>query len=426
MPHTSTHTNTRSSAPASTLQDPARQILVSHAGSLPRTEELIAANAAREFAADGLTLQRTPEFDRQLSAAVVDLVARQKAAGVTVPGDGEYGKAMTSAVDYGAWWSYIFQRVSGLEVTGEDIFSQPHAESAPGDVRLTSFPNRRDWVAFHEAYSDPEAGIGTGSHATPFPATTGPLAYTGHEAIASDVANLRRALDAAGLETGFMTSLSPGSAARIADRHYGDEKEHLFAWAEVMREEYRAITDAGLIVQIDDPSIAENWDQISPEPSVEDYRAFTQLRIDALNHALRGLPQEQIRFHLCWGSWHGPHTTDIEFRHIVDLMLQIDATYYSFEAANVRHEHEYTVWDDVELPAGKVIVPGVVSHATNVVEHPELVAQRIERFAERVGRENVIASTDCGLGGRLHPLIAEAKLRSLAEGAEIATRRLFG
>ncbi|GAB3850631.1 cobalamin-independent methionine synthase II family protein [Nesterenkonia populi] len=406
-------------------QDPSQQILVSHAGSLPRTPELIKANAAREFEEDGLTLRRTPEFERLLAEAVQGLVARQAAQGVSHPGDGEYGKAMRSAVDYGAWWSYIFQRVEGLEVTGEDIFSQPHVESSPGNVQLTSFPNRRDWVKFSDAYSDPDSGIGTGNHATPFPATVGELKYTGHEQVASDVKNFRAALDAAGLETGFITSLSPGSGARIADRHYGDEEAHIYAWADALREEYKAVIDAGLILQIDDPSVAENWDQISPEPRVEDYRKFTQLRVDALNYAIRDLPEDQIRFHLCWGSWHGPHTTDIEFKHIVDLMLQINAKYYSFEAANVRHEHEYTVWDDVKLPEGKVIVPGIVSHATNVVEHPELVAQRLGRFIERVGREHVIASTDCGLGGRIHPQIADAKLESLAQGAALATKKHF-
>lgn len=405
--------------------DSTQQFLVSHAGSLPRTPELIAANAAREFEQDGFTLKRTDEFERLLSDAVRSLVSRQKEQGVTVPGDGEFGKAMSQGVDYGAWWSYIFQRVEGLEVTGEDIFTQSNVESSPGNVQLTSFPNRRDWIAFHEAYNDPASGIGTGATATPFPATTGEIRYKGHEQIASDLANFRAALDAAGLGTGFITSLSPGSGARIADRHYGDEEAHIYAWADALREEYKAVIDAGLILQIDDPSVAENWDQITPEPSVEDYQKFTQLRVEALNYAIRGLPQEQIRFHLCWGSWHGPHTTDIEFKHIVDLLLQINAKYYSFEAANVRHEHEYIVWDHVQLPEGKVIVPGIVSHATNVVEHPELVAQRITRFAERVGKENVIASTDCGLGGRIHPQIADAKLRTLAEGAKLATERLF-
>ncbi|WP_432562707.1 cobalamin-independent methionine synthase II family protein [Kineococcus sp. SYSU DK003] len=403
-----------------------KQIPVSHAGSLPRTPELIAANETRRIAEDGFTLERTPEFDALLTDAVVDLVQRQQALGVTIVGDGEYGKAMSSAVDYGAWWSYSFQRVAGLEVTGEDLFTQPVVRSEPGKVALTSFPDRRDWTIFKDAYQDPTSGISTGKNATAFPATTGPLSYVGQEAIASDIANLKAGLAAAGLEEGFITSLSPGSGARISNRHYATEEEHIWAWADVMREEYKAVVEAGLTVQIDDPSIAENWDQINPEPSVEDYRAFTRIRIEALNHAIRDLPTEQIRFHLCWGSWHGPHTTDIEFKHIVDLMLEINAGSYSFEAANVRHEHEWKVWQEVELPEGKKIVPGIVSHATNVVEHPELVADRIERFASVVGAENVVASTDCGLGGRIHPQIAVAKLATLGEGARLAGARLFG
>ncbi|WP_432535965.1 cobalamin-independent methionine synthase II family protein [Kineococcus arenarius] len=405
-----------------------RRIEVSHAGSLPRTPELIAANDARRVGEDGFTLERTPEFEALLTDAVVDLVARQRDLGITLVGDGEYGKAMTSAVDYGAWWSYSFQRVTGLEVTGEDLFTQPVVRSEPGKVRLTSFPDRRDWSTFKDAYTDPTSGIMTGKQATAFPATTGPLSYVGQEAIASDVANLVAGLEAAGLDRsqGFITSLSPGSGARISNRYYATEEEHIWAWAEVMREEYRAVVDAGLVLQIDDPSIAENWDQINPEPSLEDYRAFTKIRVEALNHAIRDLPAEQVRFHLCWGSWHGPHTTDIEFRHIADLMLDINAGSYSFEAANARHEHEWKVWKDLELPAGKKIVPGVVGHATNVVEHPELVADRIERFASVVGPENVIASTDCGLGGRIHPQIAVAKLAALGEGARIASERLFG
>ena len=192
-----------------------------------------------------------------------------------------------------------------------------------------------------------------------------------------------------------------------------------------MREEYQAIIDAGLMLQLDDPAIAENWDQINPAPSVEDYKRFTMIRVEALNHAIRGLPTDRIRFHLCWGSWHGPHVTDIPMADIVDVMLAIDAGAYSFEAANVRHEHEWKVWHDVELPEGKVLLPGVVSHSTNVVEHPEVVADRIVRYAEAVGRENVVASTDCGLGGRVHPQIAWAKLEALAQGAELATKRLW-
>jgi 5-methyltetrahydropteroyltriglutamate--homocysteine methyltransferase len=401
------------------------RIQTTHAGSLPRTPELIAANEARTFAEDGFTLQRTPEFEGLLTDAVHDLVARQAAIGISVPGDGEYGKAMSSAVDYGAWWSYSFQRVEGLSLTGEDIFSAPTVKSGPGNVQLTSFPDRRDWVKFHDAYTDPTSGISTGKVATAFPSTTAPLRYVGQEAIARDITNLTSGLAASGLSEGFITSLSPGSGSRIANKYYATEEEHIWAWADVLREEYKAIIDAGLILQIDDPSIAENWDQISPEPSIEDYRAFTRIRVEALNYALRDLPEDQIRFHLCWGSWHGPHTTDIELKYIVDLMLEINAGAYSFEAANARHEHEWRVWEDITLPEGKLILPGIVGHATNVVEHPELVAERIERFASVVGRENVIASTDCGLGGRIHPQIAVAKLESLAAGAEIASARLW-
>jgi 5-methyltetrahydropteroyltriglutamate--homocysteine methyltransferase len=401
------------------------RIQTTHAGSLPRTPELIAANDARQLSDDGFTLKRTEEFDGLLTDAVSDLVARQAKIGITVPGDGEYGKAMTSAVDYGAWWSYSFQRVAGLSLTGADIFSSEPVRSEPGNVRLTTFPDRRDWTIFRDAYTDPASGISTGSGATAFPSTTGKLSYIGQEAIASDIANLKVGLEASALSEGFITALSPGSGSRVANDYYATEEEHIWAWADVLREEYKAIIDAGLILQIDDPSIAENWDQINPEPSLEDYRAFTRIRVEALNWALRDLPEEQIRFHLCWGSWHGPHTTDIELKNIVDLMLEINAGAYSFEAANARHEHEWRVWEDVTLPEGKLILPGIVGHATNVVEHPELVAERIERFASVVGKENVIASTDCGLGGRIHPHIATAKLEALAAGAQIATTRLF-
>ncbi|OUM41925.1 cobalamin-independent methionine synthase II family protein [Arthrobacter sedimenti] len=401
------------------------RISTSHAGSLPRTPELIAANAARTFAEDGFTLERTPEFEGLLTTAVVDLVQRQKEFGITIPGDGEYGKAMSNPVDYGAWWTYSFQRTSGLELTDfNPILAEP-VRSEPGAVRLTSFADRRDWTRFAAAYQDPESGIQIGKNATAFPSATGPISYTGHAALASDITNLKAGLGAAGIPTGFITALSPGSASRIGNDFYATEEEFIYAWADVLREEYKAIVEAGLIVQIDDPSIAENWDQINPEPTIEDYQKFTRIRVEALNYALRGLPEEQVRFHVCWGSWHGPHTTDIEFRHIVDLVLGINAGSYSFEAANARHEHEWTLWQDVDLPAGKVLVPGVVSHATNVVEHPELVAQRIERFAALVGRENVVASTDCGLGGRIHPQIAAAKLESLGRGAQIASDRLF-
>ncbi|PRI11222.1 cobalamin-independent methionine synthase II family protein [Leucobacter massiliensis] len=394
------------------------------AGSLPRTQALIEANAARGFEDDGFTLRTTPEFEELVAEAVRDVVERQRERGITQPGDGEFGKAMSNAVDYGAWWTYSFQRNSGLSLTGEDIFSQEPVRSAPGDVRLTTFPDRRDWTLFAEAYRDPESGISVGKNTTAFPATTGPIAYTGQEAIAADTRNLRAALQPG--ERGFLTAIAPGSAARISNRFYGTEQEHIDAWVAALREEYRAVTDAGLILQIDDPSLAENWDQINPEPSIEDYLAFTQIRVDAINAAIEGLPREQIRLHLCWGSWHGPHSTDIELKHILRTVLGVQAGQVSFEAANVRHEHEWTVWDEHRelIPDDLVLVPGVVGHSTNLIEHPDLVAERITRYARIVGPERVIASTDCGLGGRVHPQIAWAKLEALGEGARRAAQRV--
>jgi 5-methyltetrahydropteroyltriglutamate--homocysteine methyltransferase len=291
-------------------------------------------------------------------------------------------------------------------------------------VVLTSFGDRRDRTRFAAAYNDPESGITTGPR-PPAPICVAPIGYTGRDAIAADIANFKAALAQAGIAEGFMSAVAPGSAARIGNSYYKTDEELLWACAEAMREEYKAILDAGLVLQLDDPAIAENWDMINPEPSVEEYRKFSMVRVEALNHAIRGLPQERIRFHLCWGSWHGPHVTDIAMRDIVEVMLAVDAQAYSFEAGNVRHEHEWRVWQDVKLPDGKLILPGVVSHATNVVEHPELVADRIERFAGLVGRERVIASTDCGLGGRIHPEIAWAKLEALAAGAALASRRLW-
>ena len=399
-------------------------IATSQAGSLPRTKRLVDANKARQESADGLELHTSADFESLLADEVAALVKRQVDLGITIPGDGEYGKSMSSNVDYGAWWSYSFNRLGGLELTDGGPFADEPKRSTPGHVRLTTFPDRRDWKIFADAYHDPESGIAVGERGALFPTATGPVTYTGHDAIAADIANFTAALAGSDQKTGFITSLSPGSASRIGNDYYSTEEEFIWACADAMREEYKAIIDAGLILQIDDPSIAENWDQINPEPTIEDYLAFTRIRVEALNHALRGFPAEQVRFHLCWGSWHGPHTTDLEFRHLVDLMLEINAGTYSFEGANARHEHEWKIWRDVTLPDGKKIAPGVVSHATNVVEHPELVADRIERFATLVGPENVVASTDCGLGGRIHPQIAWAKLESLTRGAELASARL--
>jgi 5-methyltetrahydropteroyltriglutamate--homocysteine methyltransferase len=394
-------------------------ILTSQAGSLPRPDDLIEANNARE---SGKTTDEGA-FQKTLQAAVVDVVRRQKEIGIDVPGDGEFGKSMGHKVNYRAWWSYCFNRLGGLDLTGPGLYEGPPKRARPGEVVLTSFADRRDRNKFLAVYKEE---VTTGPGMAKWPVCVGPVAYKGQEAIKSDIAHFKAALKASGVEEGFMTSVAPASAARFANVHYKTDVEFMFAVGEAMREEYKAIIDAGLILQLDDPAIAENWDMINPEPPVEGYKKFSMVRIEALNHALRGLPEDRIRFHLCWGSWHGPHTTDIPMRDIVDVMLAVKCQAYSFEAGNVRHEHEWTVWEDVTLPDGKIILPGVVSHATNVVEHPELVAQRILRFTKSVGRERVIAATDCGLGGRVHPMIAWAKLEALAQGASLASRQLWG
>jgi 5-methyltetrahydropteroyltriglutamate--homocysteine methyltransferase len=389
-------------------------ILTSHAGSLPRPDDLIAAWAQDDRRVLGETL----------TAAVAEVVRRQKEIGIDVPGDGEFGKPMAQRVNYGSWWRYSWNRLGGLDPHGPSLYEMEPRRSSPGHVVLTSFGDRRDRTQFAAAYNDPDSGITTGPR-PPTPICIAPITYAGDDAIKVDIANFKAALEAAGVEEGFMTAVAPGSASRIGNSYYKTEEELLYACADAMREEYKAILDAGLILQLDDPAIAENWDMINPEPSVEEYKKFTMVRIEALNHAIRELPQDRIRFHLCWGSWHGPHVTDIPMRDIVEVMLAINVRAYSFEAGNVRHEHEWRVWQEVKLPDGKLILPGVVSHATNVVEHPELVAERIVRFANLVGRERVIASTDCGVGGRIHPQIAWAKLEALAQGAALATRALW-
>jgi 5-methyltetrahydropteroyltriglutamate--homocysteine methyltransferase len=396
-------------------------ILTSQSGSLPRPDDLIEANRARE---SGDTVDER-HFQELLQSAVSNVVHRQKNIGIGIPGDGEFGKSMGHRVNYRAWWSYAFNRLAGLELAGPSLYELPSRRSRPGQLVVTSMADRRDRARFAEIYNDPDGPASTGPRAASWPVCTGPISYKGQDAIRSDIAHFNAALKACGVEEGFMTSVAPGSVVRIANRYYKTEEEFMFACADAMREEYKAVVDAGLILQIDDPSIAESWDMINPEPSVEDYKKFALVRVEAVNQAIKGLPADRIRFHLCWGSWHGPHTTDIPMRDIVDVMLAVNCQAYSFEAGNVRHEHEWTVWQDVRLPDGKIILPGVVSHATNVVEHPELVAQRIVRFADLVGRESVIASTDCGLGGRVHPLIAWAKLETLAEGAALASRKLW-
>jgi len=403
------------------------RILTTHAGSLSRPASLIDMSRAR---AKGESTDAA--YAACLAAAVGDVVRKQRELGIDIPDDGEFGKPVAGSYDYGAWWNYAFARLSGFSPAGAGAgagAASKHNKSSVAELALTSFANRRDWQKFGEFYQDPESsGSLMGSAArrpVQRPACTGPIKYTGQAALAADIASLKKALAATGAEEGFMCAIGPGSFARGEDLYYRTEEEFLFASAEAMAEEYKAIVDAGIVLQIDDPSLPDNWDMINPEPPLAEFKKFEQVRIEALNHALRGLPQERIRYHICWGSWHGPHTTDIPLQDIVDLLLSVNAGAYSVEAGNVRHEHEWRVWKDAKLPDGKLLIPGVVSHATNIVEHPQVVADRIARYAAVVGRENVIAGTDCGLGGRIHPQIAWAKLAALVEGAKLATRELW-
>ena len=399
------------------------RILTTHVGSLSRPADLIALNEARargEPAAESA-------YDATLASAVAAVVSKQRDTGVDIVNDGEFGKPMSQAYDYGVWWNYAFERMDGF-VSPDSVPESGNKASSVANFALTSYANRRDWQRFSEFYQDPQSTGLTGSAArrrTRRPVCTAPLRYKGHAKVEADIANLKQAMAAAGAVEGFVTSVGPGSFARGEDLHYKTEEEFVFAAAEAMREEYKAIVEAGLVLQIDDPSLPDNWDMINPEPPLAEYKKFAMVRIEALNHALRGLPEDRIRYHICWGSWHGPHTTDIPLQDIIDVVLRVRTGAYSVEAGNVRHEHEWRVWQDGVLPDGKLLIPGVVSHATNVVEHPRLVADRIVKYARVVGRENVIAGTDCGFGGRIHPQIAWAKLEALAEGARIASKELW-
>lgn len=392
-------------------------VKTTHVGSLPRTPELLAANT--QLAAGQITGQ---QFQEILERATAEVVTKQREIGIDIVNEGEYGHQTSGAVDYGAWWNYSFSRLGGLTQTNEDRWADSSViRSEPGKIRLTTFTDRRDRNLFREAYEDPDSGVLGKRNSVGNPVITAPLTYIGAEAARRDVNLLLQGLKANGVDasSGFMAALSPGSCARIKNQYYRSDEEVVWACADAMRQEYKIITDAGLTVQIDDPSIAESWDQINPEPSLEDYKKFIGVRIEALNWALKDIPTELTRFHVCWGSWHGPHTTDIPFADIVEDVLRVDARGYSFEASSPRHAHEWRIWYEYQLPADKVLIPGVVCHSTNVVEHPQLVADRLSRYVAAVGPERVIASTDCGLGGRLHSSIAWAKLQSLVAGAQL-------
>jgi 5-methyltetrahydropteroyltriglutamate--homocysteine methyltransferase len=401
----------------------ANRILTTHVGSLPRPAKFLEVSQKRTL---GEKFDEAA-YEKELKSGVAEVVLKQKEAGVDLINDGELAHTMGWSYDYGSWWSYVIRRLGGVEVVNTGLWftklsAHTQTPMAPKDFVVGDWGERRDMSKFQEAYLDPHSGCGLPEQfmTEHSPLVKGPIKYKGHDLIKRDIDNLKAGLKAAGLGTegAWMNSIAPASCARMPNEYYKSEEELLYACAD-------AIIDAGLTVQLDDPAIGENWDQQKIEPSVEGYRRYTKMQIDALNHSIKGLPANKIRFHLCWGSWHGPHTTDIPMRHLVDLMLAVNADYYSFEAANARHEHEWKVWKEVKLPAGKKILPGVVTHSTNLIEHPELVADRIIRFAEAVGPENVIASTDCGLGGRVHPQIAWAKLHALSEGAALASKQLW-
>jgi 5-methyltetrahydropteroyltriglutamate--homocysteine methyltransferase len=334
-------------------------------------------------------------------------------------------------VDYGAWWNYIFTRLGGLTMTDTDRWANAEVvRSTPGNIKLTNFPDRRDRDDLQRCLRRPGVRhLRRQARAVGNPEFTGPVTYIGQDQVDTDVNLLTKAWTRSA-----MTARTPSSPPSppvpppgCSNKYYDTEDELLDACCPCSAQEYKAITDAGFTVQIDAPDLAEAWDQINPEPSIADYQAWIRQAHRRHQPTLSpDIPKEQTRLHICWGSWHGPHTTDIPFEDIVDECLRANVGGLTFEGSSPRHAHEWRVWRDHKLPAGELIYPGVVCHSTNVVEHPRLVADRILQFAEVAGPENVIASTDCGLGGRLHPQIAWAKLESLVKGAEIASKELFG
>jgi 5-methyltetrahydropteroyltriglutamate--homocysteine methyltransferase len=394
------------------------RILTTHAGSLPRPDAL-----RKAWAKPGTS---EAAIDALLKTAVADVVKAQQAVAVDVPNDGEFGKPMRTAADLAAWGTYIFGRLSGFGPT-------PAGAAAPGrnppgqPMRIVGERwEQREFADFYAAdfYAQ---GAGVPSVASR-PSCIGPIAYSGEAAVKRDLADLKAAADAAGIKEAFVTSIAVGSLemfCRGQNAHYKRDEDFLDAIAKALAVEYRAIIDAGFLLQLDDPGLPDTWDMLDPHPTLEQYKSYALLRIEALNQALAGIPEDRVRYHICWGSWHGPHTADLPLKDIAEVMLRVKAQAFSVEAGNVRHEHEYKIWRDAKLPDGKILIPGVVSHATNVVEHPELVADRILNYARVAGRENVIAGTDCGLGGRVHPQIAWAKLKALAEGARLASQELW-
>jgi len=395
-------------------------IITTQAGSLPRPADLIELYQAQGAG----ELKDAKALGARLSSAVTEIVRHQKEIGIDVPGDGEFGKSTTAAIDYAPWLTYVHPRLAGF--AGSVPVMDAMGSKVVEGLTFGSFFDRRDLQKYRDFYTSPDSGhFGSSKPGGDIPVCSGPVSYVGYDAVNADIKNLKAAMAAAGVDEGFMTAISPGVLERFPNSYYKTDQEFLFALADAMHEEYKTIVDAGIILQIDDPGMPDTWDQANPEPPIDVYRNFARIRIEALNHALRGLPEDRIRHHICWGSWHGPHTTDLPLKDVADLLLTVHAGAYSIEAGNVRHEHEWKVWNEVKLPKDKLLIPGVVSHCTNVVEHPEVVADRIVQYAKAVGRERVIAGTDCGLGGRIHSQIVWAKLEALAEGARLASKELW-
>jgi 5-methyltetrahydropteroyltriglutamate--homocysteine methyltransferase len=384
------------------------RIITSHAGSLHGPDDL----------RDALNNRRQGEpFDAataaRIKAAVADVVRLQAENGVDVVNDGEYTKGILIG-----WMVYAQGRLEGLETRALN----------PGEDAGNAPIYAREATMFGDYFQQAFAGFGNmGSFGRTAIYCVGPLKYKGGADAHRDIDYLKAALQSVNVEEGFLTALAPGTIEHwLRNEHYRSDEEFLFALADAMHDEYKAITDAGLVVQIDDPDLPDAF-QIHPEMSIEDYRRFADLRVEALNHALRDCPEELVRLHICWGSFHHPHTQDIPLRDLIDIVFKVKAQCYSIEAANPQHDHEWQLFEDVKLPDGKIIMPGVLGHcAPEFVEHPELVAQRLVRYANLVGRENVIAGTDCGLSRVAHASIQWAKFRAAAEGARIATKELWG
>jgi 5-methyltetrahydropteroyltriglutamate--homocysteine methyltransferase len=388
-----------------------RRILATHTGSLPRPPDLVAALNAKEL---GET-HDAGALDARVRRAIADIVKRQADTGLDVINDGEHSKV--------SWMAYARGRLSGLEEI-----------DAPVRFRGAT----RDSQAFAGAYEDMKVMLAGRSGTLVAKRTvrpkawicSGPVAYVGQDELRADIDNLKAALKDVSAEDAFLTAISPSNLELYYENeYYASEEEYLTALADAMHVEYRAIVDAGFVLQIDDPRLATHYNR-TPGASIEDCRKFMALRVEAVNYALRGIAPERVRFHTCYSVNIAPRVFDFELKHFVDLMLSIDAGAYAIEGANPRHEHEWELWRDVPLPDGKLLIPGVVSHCIHLVEHPELVAQRILRFASVVGRERVIAGTDCGFGtsgagDEVHPDVAWAKLSALVEGARIASEKLW-